>query len=301
MRIAENLKKILYDINPKLLASVEFFYSFHRFLNWKNPKDLNEKINWLKFNSDTSLWTLCADKYRVRQYIVDKGLSEILVDIYGVWDNAESISWDGLPDKFVMKVNNGSGDVLICKDKSKLDIPYYESVFDKLMHKDFGDYNGEPHYANIKPCIIAEELLDCTKQSIETDTLIDYKIWCFNGKPFCVWACHNRHKDSVEVGTYDLNWNYMPKASVFTEHYKESSKILPRPKSLDKMIEYAAILSDGFPQVRVDMYEVDGNPYFGEMTFTSAGGFMDFYTKDFLKEMGDLVDLSLAKKRSNQL
>ena len=148
----------------------------------------------------------------------------------------------------------------------------------------------------MKPCVIAEELLDPLKQPIETDTLIDYKIWCFNGKPRYIWACYNRHKDSVEVATYDLIWNRHDEKSIFTSHYKRANLNLPKPKSLKEMLEMASKLSEGIPQVRVDLYEIDGKPYFGEMTFTSAGGFNNFYTQEFLNELGSYVDLSIAPK-----
>lgn len=292
-----NTKSFLYSISPKLLTSLQYIYHFHKPLNWFNPKDLNEKINWLKYNSDTSLWTLCADKYKVRDYIHEKGLDETLVKLYGKWDKAEDVDWGLLPNSFVLKTNNGSGDILVCKDKSKLNIPEIVKKYSALLTKSFSDTNGEPHYALMKPCLIAEELLDCTKQVIDTDTLIDYKIWCFNGKPHCIWACYNRHQGSVEVATYDLNWVRHDEYSIFTAHYKRALFDLPKPKSLDKMLSIAAKLSCNIPQVRVDLYEVDNRPYFGEMTFTSAGGFMNFYTQKFLREMGDLVDLSLVKSK----
>lgn len=292
-----NAKKILYNISPKLLTSLQYFYHFHRLLNWHRPKDLNEKINWLKYNSDTTLWTLCADKYRVRDYIHEKGLDDTLVKLYGIWEKAEDIEWEALPKSFVLKTNNGSGDILVCKDKSKLNIEETVRKYANLLSKSFCNTNGEPHYATMKPCLIAEELLDCTKQQIDTDSLIDYKIWCFNGKPHHVWACYNRHHNSVEVATYDLNWRRHDEYSIFTPHYKRAKSNLPKPVSLETMLSIASKLSEGILQVRVDMYEVDGKPYFGEMTFTSAGGFMNFYTPSFLREMGDLVDLSQAKRK----
>ena len=285
------VKTLLFKISPKLLASIEYYHVFKRRLRWNKPLDINEKINWLKFNSDTSLWSVLADKYRVRDYIENKGLGDMLVKLYGKWDSANEIDWDSLPDRFVMKVNNGSGDILVCRDKSMLNQQKVLCDFEGLLKKRFNNQNSEPHYQSMPPCIIAEELLDCTKQPIETSSLIDYKIWCFNGKPHHVWVCYNRTPTSVEVGTYDLDWNYHPECSVFTSHYRESKYRIPKPESLQKMLEAAAILSEGIPQVRVDLYEVGGKPYFGEMTFTSAGGFMDFYTDEFLEEMGSHVEL----------
>lgn len=260
-------------------------------MSWDAPKDLNEKINWMKLYADTTEWVRLSDKYLVRQYITEKGLQDILVPLLGKWDNVDDIDWGSLPEKFVMKMNNGSGDILICKNKSELDIKHWNKKFKQLFKTKFGLSMGEFQYMKMKPCIIAEELLDVKKQPIDTDTLIDYKIWCFHGKPFYVWACYNRHEDTVEVATYDLEWKRHDEKSVFTKHYIRAKQDLPRPVSLYKMLEIAAILSKGIPQVRVDLYEVEGKPYFGEMTFTSNSGYMDFYTRDFMLELGKEVNL----------
>lgn len=294
-----NVKKLISLISPKLLVSIQYFYHFKKVMKWWKPQDLNEKINWLKFNSDTTLWTLCADKFRVRKFITEKGLDDILVKLYGKWESVDDIDWNSLPNSFVLKTNNGSGDILICKDKTKLNIEHTKNKYSSLLSSSFSDTNGEPHYTSMKPCIIAEEILDSTKQSIVTDTLIDYKIWCFNGKPHHIWACYNRHNDSVEVAVYDLSWKRHDEYSIFTCHYKKAKLDLPRPKSLDLMLEIASKLSENIPQVRIDLYEVDNKPYFGEMTFTSAGGFMNFYTPEFLMEMGKLVNLKLVENRKN--
>ena len=164
------VKKYINKINPKLLTSLQYLYHFRRPLNWISPKDLNEKINWLKFNSDTSLWTVCADKYRVREFIKNKGLEYILVKLYGKWDKAEDIDWSTLPSSFVLKTNNGSGDILVCKDKSKINQGEVVHKYSKLLSVLFSETNGEPHYAKIKPCVIAEELLNSKLQPIETET-----------------------------------------------------------------------------------------------------------------------------------
>ena len=282
---------------PKLLVSIEFYHTFRRWLNWDNPKDINEKINWLKLYSDTSLWTRCADKYAVREYVEECGFPEILVKLYGKWDKAEDIDWDSLPNQFVLKVNNGSGDIIVCADKTCIDKTSLVKKFEALLKKSFANYNVEPHYTPMKPCIIAEELLDARLQPIESQSLIDYKIWCFNGKPYYIWACYDRVGDSVSVATYDLDWNRHDEKSADVPHYHIATKNIPKPRSLDKMLKVAAKLSEGIPQVRVDLYEVNDQPYFGEMTFTSAGGFNDFYTQDFLNELGSYCDLSLAPRK----
>ena len=281
--------------DPEKLARKIYYRQFHKELNLEDPQDLNEKIQWLKFRTDTTLWTQLSDKYRVREYVEKKGLGEILVPLYGHWDRMEDIDWEGLPNEFIMKVNNGSGDVLVCNDKNRLNIPKICEKYSKLLSKKFGLNFAEPHYNKIVPCIIFEKLLDIKKQPIESNSLIDYKIWCFSGKPECIWACYNRNPRTVEVGLYDLQWNYHPEKSIFTSHYQKSRNVLPKPKTLDRMLEIATILSDKFPEVRVDLYEVDGKVYFGEMTFTSQGGYMEFYTPEFLAEMGRKVTLPMWK------
>lgn len=277
---------------PKLLVTILYKIAYGKWLDWEHPKTLNEKIHWLKFYSDTSLWTILADKYRVREYVKNKECGELLVNLYGVWRSPNEIDWDSLPKEFVMKSNCSSGDVRICTDKSKINRREWEMHFTKALRNKNGYERGEPHYNAIKPVIIAEELLDISKQPIKTTSLIDYKIWCFNGEPHHIWTCYNRTSEHVEVAVYDLDWNYHPEKSIFTKHYIESLQRLPKPRSFDKMLEYARKLSNGLPQARVDFYEVNGKPYFGEMTMTGGSAFMDWYTEDYLLEMGDLIPLN---------
>lgn len=282
---------ILGYVSPKTLAAIHFRRSFGRWINWSNPRDINEKIQWLKFHSDTSKWTPLADKYRVREYIKECGLEDMLVRLYGKWNRAEDIDWDSLPRQFVMKTNHGSGDALICRDKDTLDKAYWTAYFGKLLTKQFGRIMGEPHYNKIQPCIIAEELLDNTKQQVASTSLVDYKVWSFRGCPAYIWACHNRTKEACEVGVYDLDWRMHPEYSNSTSHYVLSSQPIPRPKSLERMLQAASILSKDFPELRVDFYEVNGKPYFGELTFTSAAGLNSFYTQEFLNILGDLCHI----------
>ncbi len=279
-------------LTPIRVAKLRYMYIMHKWPHFEHPKDLNEKINYLKFYGDTSKWPMLTDKYAVRKYIESIGLGDTLVKLYGKWDSVEDIDWDSLPDKFVMKCNNGSGDVLICKDKAKLDIEATKRYFDKMLHREFGVVSGEPHYALIKPCIIAEELLDASTQPCGSSSLVDYKIWCFNGNPHSVWCCYNRKQYHANVGVYDLNWQYHPEASVFTKHYIMERQQLPKPTCLDRMIEVAKKLSWGFPVLRVDLYEVNGHVYFGELTFTSQSGCMDYFSKKFLNETGALIKLN---------
>lgn len=285
-----NSKRELYlgKHNPVKLTSILYKRVMGYDLDWNNPIDINAKINWLKFYGDTSLWSICADKYGVREFVKQKGLSNILVELYGRYETAESIEWNKLPNKFVLKVNNGCGDVLICHDKSGLNKKDVVEKYKKYLQLKYWYKFAEPHYGEISPCIIIEELLDITKQDIKSTSLIDYKIWCFNGIPSYIFTCHNRSEHSVEVGLFDTDWNYLPEKLVKTKKFKEGKDIVPCPSNLKDMLDIASKLSVGFPQMRVDLYNVGGHIYLGELTMTSQSGLMNYFTKDFLNELGDL-------------
>lgn len=289
--IRESVFRMIGRINPKKIAEIRFRRAFHRRINWEEPQDFNEKIQWMKFFGDTSLWPLLADKYRVREYVSQKGLADMLVPLYGHWDSVEDINWDSLPNQFVMKPNNGCGDRLICLDKSKLDIPYWKRYMKKAMRRRISNIMGEMHYNAIKPCIIAEELLDSSKQSTPSSSLIDYKVWCFCGRPNFILVCSNRTKEKLDLSVYDLDWQWHPECSAATPHLHIAKQPIPKPVHLEQMLQAAKTLSEGHPLVRVDFYEVDGKVYFGEMTFTSAGGCQDYYSPEFLREIGNKIKL----------
>lgn len=272
---------------------------FNKEFDVNNPEDLNEKILWLSLFTDTSEWTRLTDKYAVRGYVKECGLENILIPLYGRWDNPHDIEWDKLPNSFVLKSNNGASanTVKIVRDKSKLDIPKITKEMEEWLTHKIGMETTEFHYLGIEPCVIAEKLLENDPETQSyTSTLIDYKIWCFNGKPYAIWTCMNRNLDGAEVATFDKNWNYHPEGSVFNKDYKSQPHLCPKPACLDEMLEAAEKLSKPFPVVRVDLYCIGGKTYFGELTFTSNGGTNDFYTNEYLMEMGQQIDLSGVKK-----
>ena len=281
----------LAGIAPKLFASVFFRQKFHRDLNWEHPSDINEKINWLKFYGDTSQWPLLADKYRVRQYVKQCGLEDLLVPLYGVWQRAEDIDWDSLPEQFVMKPNNGSGKILICRDKSTLDTTRWTKKFHQLLKVKLGNVLAEPHYNKISPCIVAEQLLDNTKQDVTSASLLDYKIWAFNGQPAYIVVYYDRKPGQVTVDVYDCNWKGHPEYIVPSAHFHKGDHTIPRPAVLDKLLQAASRLSAGHPQIRADFYLVDGRPYFGELTLTASAGFNESYTSEFKEILGAKTSL----------
>jgi hypothetical protein len=279
---------------PVELVKIRYRAVFKKKLNLKKPKDLNEKILWAKLFSDTSRWTDLADKFKVREYVESLGLGQYLVKLYAVWYSAADVDFDVLPDTFIIKANNGDGkgtNKIIRKseltDEKKADLL---NMIDEWLHrKNIGALHAEPQYKGMTPCVIAEEVLPLDPGA---SSLTDYKIWCFNGKAYYIWVCNDRSGggNSAHVMTYDLDWNAHPEFSVFNSDYLEG-EIMPRPENLEEMLSVAEQLSAGFPELRVDMYNVQGHIYFGELTFTSQGGFMDFYTSEFNKELGSYFDI----------
>lgn len=288
--VKKGARKVLGTISPKLLASLLNHKAEGHYIDWKNPKSLNEKILWLSLNTDTTKWTRLADKYEVRGWLEEMGCEDMLPKLYGVWDKAEDIDFDKLPEKFILKTNHGSGTNIVVKNKAVLNLDEAKKQLNDWLKLKFG-WPYEPHYLRIKPRIIAEELLDATKQPIVSTSLIDYKCFCMNGKVELIWACYNRSKEGVKVDTHYPDWSYHPELSVFTAYYQDGENKLPAPVNLHEMLEVSAKLSKEFPEVRIDYYEVDGKLYFGEMTFTSATGIMDFFTHDCLMWLGEKVVL----------
>lgn len=228
----------------------------------------------------------------MRSYVENCGLGDYLVKLYGVWYNAEDFDMTDLPQSFILKANNGDGkgSNLIIKDKSKCDENEVKAIIKKwLSAKNVGALASEPQYKDIVPCVIAEELLPLEDGD---KSLKDYKIWCFNGKPYYIWVCTDRDNQGTDVMTYDLEWNAHPEYSVFDSRYRQG-KIIPKPQNFEEMLRVAETLAKPFPQVRLDLYNINGRIYFGETTFTSLGGMMNFYTPSFLREMGDKVNLNI--------
>lgn len=276
--------------DPKAEASREYKLFFGKDIDWDNPKDLVEKIYWLEHNTDTSLWTLCADKYRVRSYVEEHGLGDMLPKLYGHWDRAEDIDFDSLPNQFVLKANNGSGTVQIVRDKTKLDIRKTRKMVKEWLSHTYGYKSADIFYYDIPPCVIAEELHQVPANPISPHSLIDYKIWCFNGEPESIWVAFDRQKvGAVKMALFDLDWNPLPQHLKSISHYVyDPSIVIERPASLDQMLDACRKLTKPFKEVRADFYDINGQAYFGELTFSSGIG---FYTKEYYDYLGSKIDL----------
>lgn len=239
--------------------------------------------------SDLRFWGLLADKYRVREYIASKGYGETLIPLLGMWERGEDIDFSKLPKQFVLKTNCGSGDVKIIRDRDSADVYAIRKYFSRLLKQTFGIYPPEPHYQYIKPCVVAEALMDKDKQPVKSTSLIDYKFWCFNGRVALCWVVIDRIVYNLKMAAYDpISWKCISEeALAYSDSYKKIDIDIPKPRNLEAMVKMASDLSSGHPQCRVDLYEVDGKIYFGEMTLTSAAGGMHYFSEKYQRLLGE--------------
>lgn len=291
-KLKKSIVYFLYDHCLAYMINRRWKSRYGHKIDWRNPRNINEKMWWLACHGDTSMWHICADKYRVRQFVKDRGLEHLLIKLYGVWDNANDINYDALPDKFILKCNHDSGTSVVVDKALPFNKDEINTKLNIALSYKFGYSTGETFYNKIKPLIIAEEFLVDNVNTFSS-SLVDYKVWCFNGKPYCTWACHSRTKGCTYVNIYDMNWNVHPELTIPTDHYRDGKGVVPKPKTFDEMMEAASVLSKGFPEVRVDFYEVNGKLYFGEMTFMTCFAEINHYTPEFLVELGEQCVLPL--------
>lgn len=247
--------------------------------DFDHPQTLNEKLQWFKMHVRDSKITMCADKYAVREYVKEKIGEQYLVPLYGVYDSIQEINIDQLPEQFVLKPNHESGRVLICRNKKDINWTKAADTLNRWLHENFYYEWGEWQYKDIPPKIICEKLL--------TENIIDYKFFCFKGNPVMAKIIGNRKDGDYDLCSVDLDFNFITGKD--PEFYKEQGK----PKHWNEMIRLAKVLSEDFPFVRVDLYDVKGKVYFGELTFTPANGMDSNLSTEWDKKMGDLYDLSV--------
>ncbi len=257
-------------------------------LNLRNPKTYCEKIQWLKFNHNANDQNIIsrADKYKVRSFIESKGFGKHLVPLYGSWDNPEEIDWQKLPNRFVLKLNNGSGKKYLwfVKDKSLFSITKFETEVKAVMFKKFGEWQGEFHYGKMPPKIIAEKYLEDSQEGI-----LDYSFYCFHGKIAFLSVEQGTIQGSQMIDYYNVDWERSPVK--FFGDYPHSKQKYEKPDNLDHMIFMAERLSQGYPHVRVDLYNVAGKVYFGELTYTPENGLTKWDPPSLDLEYGKLMNI----------
>lgn len=268
-------------IPDKLMLRIQYWIKLGRIMHLKNPERFTEKLQWYKLNYKNPIMSKCVDKYTVREYIKEKNLEEILVKLYAKYNSIDEVEWDKLPSQFVIKTTNGGGgaNVAVCKDKAKLDIePLKRSLKAKTIKSRTG--GREWAYYGLKPGIVVEELL-VNRERPEAG-IDDYKFFCYSGKAKYVVVDIDRyigHKRNF----YDMEWNNLH----VTSDCPACDREIPKPENLEAMVEVAEKLSEGFPFVRVDLYNVGGKIYFGELTFYPWSAYVQFVPDSFDYKFGE--------------
>ncbi len=288
----EKLLKRKYDPNLSLDDKKYIIeQQFERVVGYKpnidNPRSFNEKMQWLKLYNEDPLLTKCADKYLVRDYVKEKIGEEYLIPLLGVWDSPDEIDFDKLPNQFVLKVNWGSGQNIIVKDKSKLNIEEAKAKLREWMkpRSNLYYYSFEWCYKNIQAKIIAEKYI----QQLNDD-LYDYKFLSYNGKVKNLFVVSDRYNNKY-VDFYDTDWNKLP----FERLYHNSPNGIAKPQNLDRMISLAERLSKDFPFVRVDFYDIEDKIYFGEITFYPGSGLEAFEPVEWDYKLGEMLTLTTSQ------
>lgn len=260
-------------------------------LDFKNPQTFSSKIQWLKLNDKNPMYTKCADKYRVREYVEEKIGKKYLIPLVTSASNVNRINFNKLPNEYIMKCNHGSGMNIIVKNGKMNKFDQWEDFDEKKlkgilkgwMRKNFYHLNREWEYKDIPPRVVIEELI---YDETGNDGLNDYKIHCFHGKPMYIQTVFDRIED-VKENWFDTEWNLID-----LYYFSSVQADVKKPKNLDELLKVAEQLSSEFSYVRVDLYTTTNSIYFGELTFRPYGGFMNFVSKKWDKILGDSLHLN---------
>ncbi len=271
-------------LSDKIVIKALFYFEIGYKLNLKNPKTFNEKLQWVKLHDRDPIMTKMVDKYEAKQYVADKIGEEYIIPTLGVWDSFNNIDFEKLPNQFVLKTTHDSGGVVIVKDKSNLDIKEAREIVVKSMKYDFYQKFKEWPYKNVTRRVIAEKYMED-----ESGELRDYKFFCFNGKVKALYIATDRFKkeEDTKFDFFDENFNHLP----FTNGYPNATRPIKRPGSFEKMKELSEVLSKDLRHLRVDLYEINGNIYFGELTFTHLSGLIPFNPIEWDYKFGEWIKL----------
>ena len=281
---------ILQHLLPsKTYLRLKYLVVFKRRLNLKHPVTFTEKLQWLKLYDYHPEYTRMVDKVYAKEYVTSIIGEQYIIPTLGVWDSASKIDFDKLPDKFILKCNHNSGEVVVCRDKSSLDICQARKTMSRLLKDNYYLVGRETPYKYVNRKIFAEKLLEVP----DGGELVDYKFFCFDGKPEFLKINFNKNVD-FRANYYDLDFNLLPFGEVWPS--PDSSMNFSAPVNFQKMVEVAGKLSQGLPFARVDLYNVDGHIYFGEITLYPTSGFGPFNDAAWDKKLGDMILLPDNKK-----
>lgn len=275
-------------VSDRFFLKVAFRIRVGYWPNFNHPSTYNEKLQWLKLYDKHTEYTRMVDKVAAKDYVADIIGSKYIVPSIGVWNTVDEIDWSSLPNQFVIKAAHDSGGVVVCKDKSRLDIEEAKYTLRGAGKKDYTRYNKEYPYYKVPHRFIAEQYLE-DESGFE---LKDYKFFCFDGQPKFLFVATGRQQHDTRFDFYDIDFHHLP---VLNGH--PNADVWPeKPKNFTEMLEVAAKLSNHIPHVRVDLYNINGRIYFGELTFFHYSGMTPFIPKEWDYEFGKYLTLPNTKK-----
>jgi hypothetical protein len=275
-------------IPDKPYLQLKYKWAFKKRLDLQNPITYNEKLQWLKLYDRDPLYTRLVDKYEVKQYVADKIGEEYIIPTFGVWTTADAIDISSLPDQFVLKGTHDGGSVYLCKDKASFNIENAKKKMAFALKRNYYWHGREWPYKDVQPRIIAEAYME----DEETEELRDYKFFCFDGVVKALFIASDRQKPvDTKFDFFDADGNHLD-----IKQGHPNADVPPRlPENFELMKELASVLSKGFPQLRVDFYEVNGKVYFGELTFSHFDGMVPFIPEKWDEIFGSYIQLPKRK------
>ncbi len=286
-------KGIFNFLSDEHFLPILYYANMGEWPNLSNPQKLSEKLQWLKLNYRKPEMTIFSDKVKVKDYIANKIGSEYLIPTLGVWERAEDIDFSSLPNRFVIKVNHNSGSgMYICRDKSKMDEDKVRKGLEKGLKEDYYRYYREWSYKNIPRRIIAEQFIE----NADGTPVVDYKFYCYGGKPRYFMYSVGEADHHVRNCKFDMDCNNID--YLFKKKRALSDDEIKIPNNFKEMKAIVEKLCVGFPHIRVDLYNVDGKIYFGELTFYSGAGFINIDNEDFSNKLASYIELK--KVNSNR-
>lgn len=276
------------NLPDSLFLKLKFYETFGRKLNLTDPKTFNEKLQWLKLNDRNPEYTKMVDKIEAKRWAAERIGNQYIIPTLGVWEKAEDIDFDSLPEQFVLKTNHDSGGVVICIDKSKLDKAKAIKKLNNSLKRDFYKFWREYPYKNVKHLIFAEEFIPAPDYELS-----DYKFFCFDGEPKFLFVGTDRQKagEEVKFDFFDLQFNHLP----IRNGHDNAPNCPKKPANFEKMVKLASVLSKGIPHVRVDFYNVNGRILFGELTFYHFAGFVTFEPESWDYKFGEYINIERTK------
>lgn len=260
-------------------------------LNLDNPQTFNEKLQWLKLYDRKPEYTRMVDKYEAKEYVKEKlggDSDKYIIPTLGIWEHFDDIDFDSLPEQFVLKTTHDSGTVIICKDKNKFDKDSAKQKIEKSLKNNFYLYGREWPYKNVHPRIIAEKYIE-----LSSPDCAEYKLFCYNGKVNWVMVCMGTaHSNSERTNDgFDREFNHLPVTFIA----QNATFAIEKPKEWEQLIEFAESLAKGITQLRVDTYLVNGNIYFGELTFFHDSGLCPITPSEWDLKLGENLELPIHK------